>query len=191
MDKLRNYLKNTDSKKMMNLFLALIIGVSLLIMSNMFFFDKKDEIEILSVDENNQTIDKQLDTYEENMENRLEEALSQVEGVGKLKILLTLSYSSEIFVSQDITVDEQITKESDNEGGIREISDKKTDTRNIIINENGSQKPLVLKESVPKVEGVIVVAEGGNSLVVKESLINAISSVLGIEIHKIQVLKMR
>lgn len=176
---------------MMNLFLALIIGVSLLIMSNMFFFDKKDEIEILSVDENNQTIDKQLDTYEENMENRLEEALSQVEGVGKLKILLTLSYSSEIFVSQDITVDEQITKESDNEGGIREISDKKTDTRNIIINENGSQKPLVLKESVPKVEGVIVVAEGGNSLVVKESLINAISSVLGIEIHKIQVLKMR
>ncbi|MDR2939693.1 MAG: hypothetical protein LBV08_05160 [Clostridiales bacterium] len=191
MDKLRLFLKNTDGKKLMNIFLALVAGIIFLIISNLFFSDKKNDIEITAVDTANRVIETKSDTYEEKLEGRLEDALALVEGVGKLKVLLTLSYSSEIFISQDITTDEQITKESDNEGGTREISSKKADTRNIIINENGSEKPLVLKEATPKVEGVIIVAEGGGSPVVKESLANAVSSVLGIEIYKIQVLKMK
>jgi stage III sporulation protein AG len=191
LDKLRLFLKNTDGKKLMNIFLALVAGIIFLIISNLFFSDKKNDIEITAVDTANRVIETKSDTYEEKLEGRLEDALALVEGVGKLKVLLTLSYSSEIFISQDITTDEQITKESDNEGGTREISSKKADTRNIIINENGSEKPLVLKEATPKVEGVIIVAEGGGSPVVKESLANAVSSVLGIEIYKIQVLKMK
>jgi len=41
------------------------------------------------------------------------------------------------------------------------------------------------------VEGVIIVAEGGDDILIKEALMNAAKTVLGIEMHKVQVLKMK
>ena len=43
----------------------------------------------------------------------------------------------------------------------------------------------------PEIEGVIIVAEGGGDIIVKNSLISAANAALGVPTHKIEVLKMK
>ena len=45
-------------------------------------------------------------------------------------------------------------------------------------------------ESNPQVEGVLVIAEGGDKSSVKEEIIGAAQALFGIEPHKIKIMKM-
>ena len=55
----------------------------------------------------------------------------------------------------------------------------------------GSFSPLVLSEASPKVEGVVIVAEGGGNPAVCASLNRAAQALLDVPAHKIAVLKMK
>jgi stage III sporulation protein AG len=125
------------------------------------------------------------------LEARLEQVLSQIDGAGKVKAMVTLSYGKEIVLSQDQTTDESVSKETDSEGGVREVTSSRIEVKNIIITENGKQKPLIVKEIQPKVEGAIIVAEGGGKAVIKEAIVSSVSAALGIDAHKVHVLKMK
>lgn len=43
---------------------------------------------------------------------------------------------------------------------------------------------------MPKIEGAIVIAEGGENITIKTNIIQAVSAVTGLATHKIQVFKM-
>lgn len=45
-------------------------------------------------------------------------------------------------------------------------------------------------ETNPRVEGVLVIAEGGDSSRVKQEIIEAAQALFGIEAHKIKIMKM-
>ena len=57
---------------------------------------------------------------------------------------------------------------------------KETTTENyensIVLAENGKgvQEPLVLKETAPKVEGVLILCEGGDNITIKEAISKAV-----------------
>ena len=57
--------------------------------------------------------------------------------------------------------------------------------------ENGSEKqPYVTKEVLPKVEGVLVVAEGGDDPRVISDISDTVMALFRVEAHKIKVVKM-
>ena len=43
---------------------------------------------------------------------------------------------------------------------------------------------------MPKIEGAIVIAEGGENAMIKTNIVQAVSAVTGLATHKIQVFKM-
>lgn len=43
---------------------------------------------------------------------------------------------------------------------------------------------------MPKIEGAIVIAEGGGDATIKTNVVQAVSAVTGLATHKIQVFKM-
>ena len=43
---------------------------------------------------------------------------------------------------------------------------------------------------MPKVEGAIILAEGGDNATIKANIVQAVSAVTGLATHKIQVFKM-
>ena len=45
------------------------------------------------------------------------------------------------------------------------------------------------KELSPKVEGVIVIAEGGDDALVKQNITEAVQALFGIDTHKIRIMK--
>jgi len=132
------------------------------------------------------------DSYEAALEQKLEDTLSQIDGVGKVKVMLTLASGDEITVAQDSTTSNSSTSETDSGGGTRTTQSTDTSNKNVIIPDNsGNNNPLILTQSQPKVEGVIVVAEGGDSVFVRDAVTKAVAAVTNVDAYKIQVFKMK
>lgn len=79
------------------------------------------------------------------------------------------------------------TSETDSAGGTRNIEEQGTNKEVIFTEENGASVPATQTIINPKVEGVIVTAEGANSANIKADIISAVTAVTGAPSHKIQV----
>ena len=77
-------------------------------------------------------------------------------------------------------------KQSDSES----TAEQETEETTVYV-ENGSEKqPYVTKEVLPKVEGVLVVAEGGDDPRVISDISDTVMALFRVEAHKIKVVKM-
>ena len=72
-------------------------------------------------------------------------------------------------------------------GGTR-IIESVDENKEIIV--DAENNPITEKIVMPKIEGAIVIAEGGDNAIIKTNIIQAISAVTGLSTHKIQVFKM-
>ena len=122
-----------------------------------------------------------------NLEQEVEEVLSKIEGVGKVKVLITYSESSQIVAMYNENKNISVTEETDSEGGIRTI--EATDANKEIILD-GDNNPITEKIVMPKIEGAIIIAEGGGDAILKSNIVQAVSAVTGLASHKVQVFKM-
>ncbi|MGL4737714.1 MAG: stage III sporulation protein AG [Cellulosilyticaceae bacterium] len=126
-------------------------------------------------------------TYEELLEKRLEAILGQMEGAGKVDVMVTTNASKEKVLASEVVHNTSDVQEVDGGGGTR--ATKKSDEQNKIVMQNGNT-PYVIKETRPTIEGVLVLAEGGDDALVKESIIKAVKSLVSIGENKISVFKM-
>ena len=139
----------------------------------------------------NQTQSNQIQGMSENdLETKLEEILSRIQGVGEVKVLLNYSESSEVVAMYNETSKTSNTEETDTSGGTRKIQE--TDTQKDIIyqEDNGEKTPITQKIVKPKIEGAIITAKGANQVDVKTNIIQAVEAVTGLATHKIQVFEM-
>lgn len=118
-------------------------------------------------------------TSEVNINRELEKILSSVEGAGRVKVLVNYNQSGEKILAYDM------------ESNINEKESGKENNSKSEVVYDGNKMPVILKEYMPKVEGVIIVAQGGNIDNVKKQLIAGTVALLGIDEHKIEVLKMK
>ena len=74
--------------------------------------------------------------YERYMENKLEQAISVMEGAGKVKVIVTVSASKELVVEKDMPVTRSNTVENDSEGGSRNVNElnsmEETDRKSVV-----------------------------------------------------------
>jgi len=187
-------LKKFDKKTIVNIAGALVLGIILLMISSSLFsrddseWEPSDEEAISYVS----TPIEQNNSFEAVLERRLEEALTKIDGAGEVKVMLTLSHGREIIVAEDKTTNESITRDLGAEGEGKTTETSSIDARKIIITGgDGVSKPLVLREVQPQIEGAIIIAEGGDDIVVKQALTSAAVAVLGLQASRIQVFRMR
>ena len=55
---------------------------------------------------------------------------------------------------------------------------------------NGGRVPYVIEEMEPQIQGILVVAEGGDNSQVVQNITEAVMALFGVEAHKIKVMKM-
>lgn len=116
---------------------------------------------------------------EMSVSQQLEELLTQVEGAGNVKVMLTISYGEKICYQTDDSIS---TEESGNNVEKNTV---------IITDAQRNQSGLVLQKNPPKYMGAIIVCDGAQSPTVKLSIIEAVSKVTGLSTDKITVLKMK
>jgi stage III sporulation protein AG len=115
-----------------------------------------------------------VDLYVESLENRLSNTLSQVEGAGKVSVVITVESGMETVLAKKI-----VTKET--------ASGKEIEETPLLVN----GKTVVLKELYPKVIGVLIVAQGANNISVLTKIKQATKSLLDIELNQIEILTMK
>ena len=112
------------------------------------------------------------------LEARLEDILSQMQNAGHVRVMVTFDNAQE----KVIAADEQ---KSSGSSGISEAS------RPVKTSGSGGESPIILTERMPKIRGVIVIAEGAADISVRFSLAAAVSTVLGIDENSVEVFAMR
>ena len=115
------------------------------------------------------------EAYRISMEKKVASVLSNVQGVGKTKVMITLQASREKVPLKD------------NE---RSGNDLKEDT---VLTEksDNSTSPYVLQEKEAVVEGIVIVCGGGGDENVRQEIITAVQVLFNVEVHKIKVMKMQ
>ena len=128
--------------------------------------------------------------YEEYLEKRTEETLRHVEGVGEVEVMITLRSTGQKIVEKDQQSSSQSTEETDSTGGTRSTEESLSDKTSVYEQgTDGSQIPYVTKEISPEVEGVVVIADGGDNAVVVRNITEAVQALFGVEAHKIKIMK--
>lgn len=131
-----------------------------------------------------------MESYEEYLEQRLSKALEYVEGVGRAEVVITLRSSGQKIVEKDQSSTSQTIAEEDQNGGTRESKDQSSNKASVYTQgSDGSQTPYISKEMTPEIEGVLVIADGGDNAVTIQNITEAIQALFGVEAHKIKIMK--
>lgn len=169
--------------------IGLLVGVLLLVIA-IPTSEKKTPV-AADTGQTTETMNQQPADVVERLEQRLVRTLGQVEGVGKVEVMLTKKSSGEKIVEKDIPVTDKDTQEKDSGGGERSTKENTAGEETVYEkDENGNQIPYVIEELEPEISGVLVVAEGGGDSVVIKNITDAVMSLFDIEAHKIKVMKM-
>lgn len=118
--------------------------------------------------------------YCERLEKKLEAVISQIDGAGDVKVMVTVEGSPEL-----IYVSDTDTKTSTTTNGTTNT----TTSSPIIVGGSGNSSGLIKTEKLPNVKGVIVVSGGAGEIGTKLNILNAIATLLDISTDKITVLK--
>ena len=151
-----------------------IIGIGLILFSELISTTPK------TTSKPAQGLNTDTNAYKVETEAELVKILSQIQGVGEVKVMLTIEGSTEFIFAEEIN-----SKREDS-------SDKKSEdyqNKYVIVDNGATKEALVKKVLKPKINGVIVVCEGGNIPIVCEKIYKAVSTVLGLSAGDICVAK--
>ena len=129
--------------------------------------------------------------YEAWLEERLTDILSQAADVGKVKVMITLKSSRELVVEKEQSVTRSSTNENDSQGGKRTVSETDSGENTVYRTEGGVSEPYVIKTLAPRIEGVVVVAQGAGGGYVDRNIVEIAQALFGVEAHKVKVVRMQ
>ena len=131
-----------------------------------------------------------VNAYEAELETRLTQILSRIEGVGEVQVMVTVSRSSELILQSDTSREESTIRETDSQGGSRDNTELREEGQTVLTGGSGTSQPYVVGEIMPQVEGVVVACEGGDRPTVQAEISAAVQALFDLAPHKIKVCKM-
>jgi stage III sporulation protein AG len=200
--KLLEQLKNDEkNNKVTNIIVVCLIGVMLLIATS-FFKGTSDIIPTIGNNinnpvsnktENNSTNTKDSSElkYENDQEDKLTSLLENMDGVGKVKVMISYDNSVEEVPAYNETSTTSITNEVDNSGGKRTTVQNSSGNTVVVTNDNGTTKPYIVKKYNPKITGVVIMAQGAEDSNLKLNITIAVSELFDISVDKVNVLPMK
>lgn len=116
---------------------------------------------------------------EQTLEEKLAQILSQMDGVGKTQVMLTIAAGEETLYEWN----EDISTGQETGTSRREVV--------IVTDESRKEQGLVQQVLPPTYQGAIIVCQGGDSAAVRLAVVEAVSNVTGLTADKITVVKMK
>lgn len=127
--------------------------------------------------------------YCRELEEKLKAMLGKVAGVGNAEVMITLETSRESVLNKDQPIERENIEESQTDG-TKQTHSYKNQEETVMASVDGDEMPYVVKSIYPKIQGVVVVAQGADVPAVKNEIIEAVEVLFGVEAHKVKVLGM-
>ena len=113
------------------------------------------------------------------LENRLTEILGAIEGVGKVKVLLTIAEGEET----KYQTDDAFTNNADS---------TKEDRETVTVTDASRNQLGLIKQTIPPIYlGAIIACQGADDPIIKYAITDAVSKATGLRSNQISVLKMK
>ena len=193
MNKLKNIFSPKEGKKKIeNIVVFIIILIITIVAINYIWSGKKESSNsVPEAEHRNDVVQVSNIEKEDETEVKLKRILSNIEGAGKVDVMITYSQTSRKVPIYNENIKGSNTTETDSAGGSRTISEEDSQ-KEVIYKEDGSGKKEPVTESIisPKMEGAIITAEGAGEARVKANIVQAVEAATGLATHKIQVFKM-
>lgn len=186
--------EGNNKKKIENIVVFIIILIVTIVAINYIWNgEKKNQStdKVPQTEEKNEVVQVNSEITPDESEKKLANILSNIQGVGKVKVLLTYSETSTYVPVYNENSKQSNTTETDSSGGSRTIAE--IDSQKEIIykeDSSGNKEPVTKSIISPKIEGAIITAEGADNAEVKTNIIQAVEAATGLATHKIQVFKM-
>lgn len=153
----------------------IIVGIACLLLFLIYFSN------FSSTDKDKTSIEKTYSAqeYASQIEDKLSSVLSNVEGAGKVSVIVTLKSGYEFVYATNKEEKTNTTSGATNSTQTVTITEKP-----IIV----SNQPIILMEILPKVNGILVVAKGANNVKVKLNLLKAVQAVIDVSSENIEII---
>lgn len=123
------------------------------------------------------------------LEMQVQSILSTIDGVGASKVLITFKGSEkQVLAMQEETKTTSVTDSETN--GNRTTTETVTEKTPIMVTINGVTQPVVLQTYRAEIDGIVVVADGGDDVLVKMKIVDAVCTLLNVDTAKIKIFKM-
>ena len=153
--------------------------------------DKNVDIESSDWQTGTNTTSYDSNTYISDLEERFENALRKVIGIGEVEVMITLKASKEKIPLKDVPYTQEGLNELDGEGGSRTNNRIQKEESTVLVTDgDGKTQPYILQEREPEIEGVLVIAEGGDNVILIKDIMEAVEVLFNIPMHKVKVMKM-
>ena len=174
--KIREWMaKKMEQKNKTDFLVLILLGVLVMIIAIPAGNGKKKETASRKTEESLQegkTVQTEED-YRTSLENQLEALIRRMEGAGESKVMITLADEGQEYVDKDTVKDE-----------------KKSEQATVVYDSGEGNAPYIVRRERPKIEGVVVVSEGGSSPRVVTEISDAVMSLFNLEAHKVIVVPM-
>ncbi len=176
------------------LIMILLTGTAILLLSVPGFFQSEDSKKDSEITEGvaEISVQKEIDCYVENLENRLEKILKKIEGVGEVDVMISVKGTREQIILKDSNTSKDTSTEVDGNGGNRTSSNLDEENKTIYSKgQDGGESPYIIQELEPEISGVLILAEGADDISKTNEIIGAVEALFSVPIHKIKVIKMK
>ncbi len=191
--KLINELKKLlDDKKITNVLTIALVIAFVLIALNVFYpdmFKEKEKVKS-TLSEEVETINTK-EEYEETQKKELKSILESMSGVGKVQVMINFKSGESKVLAYDSSKQIVSTEEKDTEGGTRVSNQTNDGTTVVMTNEGGDNEPFIVETYKPKIEGIMILAEGAFDSKIKYDIQKAVSSLYGLSAEKVNVYPMK
>lgn len=170
-----NLFEKLKSIKHFDIIVVVIFCAILLLIYASTFTSKKSE--------NNTLTTLTTEEYATYLENKLSNVLAQIQGAGKVSVMVTLSCGIEYVYATDTT--EETTSQTVS-GTTTTKTTKKEEV--ILVSVSGKSSPIILKENLPKVSGVVIVSSGAKNINVRLELQKAVEALLEVQPEDVEIL---
>ena len=160
--KMQDFMQKIKEKKLKRSDWLILVLAGILILIIALPTDTKEKKQAEEAKENISKENNTMEASKDEIERKLEDILEKIDGAGDVKVMITYQDSGTQVVEKD-----KNTSEAD-----------------------AGNTPFVSKELLPKVEGILIVASGGDNQKVKQNISEAVLALFQVEAHRIKIVKM-
>lgn len=188
--KMQDFMQKIKEKKLKRSDWLILVLAGILILIIALPTDTKGKKQAEEAKENISKENNIMEASKDEIEQKLEDILEKIDGAGEVKVMITYQDSGTQVVEKDKNTSANSVEESDSTGGVRSTKEQQLQESTVYEEADAGNTPFVSKELLPKVEGILIVASGGDNQKVKQNISEAVLALFQVEAHRIKIVKM-
>ena len=188
--KMQDFMQKIKENKLKRSDWLILVLAGILILIIALPTDTKGKKQAEEAKENISKENNTMEASKDEIEQKLEDILEKIDGAGEVKVMITYQDSGTQVVEKDKNTSANSVEESDSTGGVRSTKEQQLQESTVYEEADAGNTPFVSKELLPKVEGILIVASGGDNQKVKQNISEAVLALFQVEAHRIKIVKM-